>query len=280
MPDDAGPRDYAASLGSPPPESCIGCNSPAFFTNQLLIAAQRPDATQVAGYRKWEEMGRQVMKGEKGIAILAPRKVRVTVTDAAGNPVRDEKGKPKKELKVVGFTTATVFDVSQTDGDPLPELKDDLTAEPPAGYIEDLEKAITGRGFTVSYEADLPGSARGYSSPEGKVVVRESLSPAMRAKVLAHELGHIAAGHLDELEEYHTGHGGQRGRMEVEAESIAYTLCRANGMSTEVGDISGTYVAGWATAAEPDAVKAAAQKVSKTVATLLGEGDWTNAESI
>ena len=243
--------------------------------NQLLIAVQRPDATRVAGYRKWEELGRHVMKGEKGISIFAPKLVRMAVEDANGKPVIGDDGKPLKQSRCVGFTTATVFDVSQTDGDPLPDLDRELSEVPPDGFTDDLEAAIATSGFTVSYES-TGSEADGYTSPaERKVVVDPSLSPGRRAEVLAHELGHIKAGHLDRGGEYHTGHGGRRGAMELEAEAVAYSLCRANGMSTEVGKIASTYVAGW-TRNEPEAIKASAQLVSRTVKDILGSGSWRN----
>ncbi|WP_251153611.1 ArdC-like ssDNA-binding domain-containing protein [Cellulosimicrobium sp. Marseille-Q4280] len=247
--------------------------------NTLLIAAQRPGATKVAGFRKWkDELGRHVRKGEKGISIFAPKTRRVPVTDAAGNPVKGENGKAKYEVRCIGFTTTTVFDVSQTDGPEMPAVTHDLSGEPPAGFTQDLEAAITAQGYTIGSE-DLPGTARGYTDPRGKrVVVEASLSPAMRAKVLAHELGHIACGHTERLEEYHSGHRGGRGQMEVEAESVAYALCRANGMSTQVGDVSGTYVAGWAGPAGSEAVKASANAVAKATRTVLESQPWRNVE--
>lgn len=243
--------------------------------NQLLIAVQRPDATRVAGYRKWEEFGRHVMKGEKGISIFAPKLVRMTVEDGNGKPVIGDDGKPLKQQRCVGFTTATVFDVSQTDGDPLPDIDRELSEIPPDGFTDDLEAAITGSGYGVSYEP-TGSAADGYTDPRAKrVVVDPTLSPGRRAEVLAHELGHIKAGHLDQMDDYHTGHGGQRGRMELEAEAVAYGLCRANGMSTRVGTIASTYVAGW-TRDNPDLIKESAAKVSGTVKSILSGGTWRN----
>lgn len=258
-------------------ESRTRCDWPQSLYNQLLIAVQRPGATRVAGYRKWEEFGRHVMKGEKGISIFAPKMVRMTVEDGNGKPVMGADGKPLKQQRCIGFTTATVFDVAQTDGDPLPELDRELSETPPDGFTDDLEAAITGSGFTVSYEA-TGSAADGYTDPRTKrVVVDPTLSPGRRAEVLAHELGHIKAGHLEQIDDYHTGHGGQRGRMELEAEAIAYGLCRANGMSTQVGKIASTYVAGW-TRENPDLIKESATKVSGTVKGVLAAGSWRNLE--
>lgn len=119
------------------------------FQNQLLIALQRPDATKVAGFNTWKALDRHVMKGERGIAILAPRTVRETVKDAAtGKPRLDAAGKPLKQTKVVGYTTATVFDVSQTDGKPLADIQHELTETPPEGFIPNLEGAIQRAGYS------------------------------------------------------------------------------------------------------------------------------------
>ena len=244
--------------------------------NQLLIAVQNPDATRVAGYRKWQEMGRQVRAGEHGIGILAPKAVNVRLEDADGKPILGEDGKPKKVRKVVGFTTATVFDVAQTDGDPLPDIDRSIHDEPPEGFRYDLESAIAARGYTVAYEP-IRGGAQGYTDPVGKrVVVDSSLADADQVGTLAHELGHIAAGHVEDEHrgEYHTGHGGQRGRMEVEAESIGYTLLRSAGMRPP-RYASGAYVKGWAGVQhDPDTVKQSATKVSAAVKSILTTGTW------
>ncbi|WP_277209194.1 ArdC-like ssDNA-binding domain-containing protein [Isoptericola croceus] len=250
-------------------------------TNQLLISIQRPDATKVAGYRRWQQMGRQVDKGQKSIQILAPKAVRVTKTDDAGNPVKGDDGKSVKERKIVGFTTASVFDVAQTSGDPLPEIQTELSETPPPGFVEDLHGAIEAEGFTVSYEPLSTPGHHGYTSPGDKrVVIDAGLSDGSKAATLAHELGHIKAGHLERAGEYHTATGGHRGAMEVEAESIAHVLCRSNGMDS-TADTAGSYVKGWAlTERDAEVVRASSQTVSKVVKTLLTERTWTNAKEV
>lgn len=244
-------------------------------SNQLLIQIQRPGATLVAGFNKWKDMGRHVQKGERGISILAPKTIREKVLDSNGDPIRDENGKFVKKSRVVGFTSATVFDVAQTDGKELPRPHAELSEEPTPAFQEDLKVAVQDAGFTIQYTEGMPGD--GSTNPITKVVqINSRLTPAMQAATLAHELGHIKAGHLERTTEYHVGPGGQRGSMEVEAESIAYAICRANGMSTKIGDASGTYIAQWAKAAGPDVVKKSAQKVSSVVKQILGEGSWQN----
>ncbi|TFD75438.1 ImmA/IrrE family metallo-endopeptidase [Cryobacterium sp. Sr8] len=244
----------------------------------MMIAVQCPGATDVAGYKKWGELGRQVRKGERGIAILAPKTFRVDAKDAAGQPVLDAKGKPRKDTKTFGMTTATVFDISQTEGPDLPSDRQTLSEEPPAGLISDLEQAIADQGFTLAYEPIREGKLMGYTTTDGskRIVVKAGLNAGSTARVLAHELGHVKAGHIDQVDEYHTGHGGHRGQMEVEADSISYALLRANGMSPEVGQANAAYVSGWGKR-DPATVKAAAETVAKAVQALFKESAWVNA---
>jgi len=245
--------------------------------NQLLIRVQKPEATKVAGFNKWKELDRNVKKGEKGLSILAPSMINTDVLDSNGNKVMGKDGKPLKEKKIVGYRAVSVFDISQTEGKDLPTPKK-LTETPPEGFKEDIENAIKSSGYTLEYKA-LPPGLDGSTNPTNKVVtISSSLNEGQTASVLAHELGHIAAGHT-ERKDYHTGHGGQRGAMEVEAESIAYVLCRSNGMSTAAGTESSTYVAGWAKVQkEEDTVKKSAEKVAKVVGQLLSKSKWRNVE--
>lgn len=245
-------------------------------SNQMLIAIQTDgEATRVAGFRTWKKLDRNVRKGEKGISILAPKVVRADVLDAAGNTVHGADGKPIKEKRCVGFTTTSVFDISQTDGKPLPELEE-LTEEPREGLTQDLQAAISDSGFELDY-TEIAGSAQGYTTPSGKVVVDSRLSEGERARTLAHELGHIKLGHLERISEYHQGHGGQRGVMEVEADSYAYSMLRANGMSSDSVNPSSYYVAGWSRS-DPDVLRGAAENVSKAVRGTLESHSFRNVE--
>lgn len=221
------------------------------WRNTLLIYAQCPNASMISGWHGWKKLGRHVKKGEKSIVILRPVTKKQPVLDANGNPVLDEKGKPKHEYRIARtkdgvplFTTAPVFDVSQTDGDPVPEGPAKvLTGEAPPGYQDKLEEAIQAQGYTVERKK-LPDGLNGATDPKTKVVyLSDSLEPAQVAKTTAHELAHILADHVSDLESYHTGHGGCRGLYEREAESVAYVLCKDAGMDTS--DYSFGYVAGW-----------------------------------
>ena len=250
------------------------------FNNQMLIAIQtRNLATRVAGFNRWKELERSVRKGEKAIVILAPKTVTVTERDVDGKPVKGADGKPVRKSFIKGFTTASVFDLSQTDGKPLPSIDEDmeLSETPPKGFREDLVQAISDSGFTVSYEK-IEGGARGFTSPHDKrVVIADHMSNANQVTTLAHELGHIKAGHLDHMDEYHQGHAGRRGQFEVEAESVAYVISRANGMTPAVGEKSGRYVAGWG-GTDGDKVRETAEHVQKTVKDILGGGGFRNAQ--
>ena len=253
------------------------------FGNQMLILLQRPEATRVAGFKKWKEFERQVNKGEKGISILAPKIVNVGAKDKNGNPVLGADGKPLKERKCVGFTTAAVFDVSQTDGKPLVNAQPDLSETPPEGFREDLETIVAAEGFTLEYKDIGGGDLKGYTSAtDKKVVIDTSMSPASQTKTLAHELAHIKCGHLERNGEYHSGAGGCRGEMEVEAESVAYVLCRANGMSTDISQNSSRYVGSWASGGHVTdegrkVINKSAENIAKAVKGILGNGTFRNA---
>ncbi len=196
--------------------------------NLLLIGVQAPQATRVSGFRTWQSLGRQVRKGERGIAILAPctyrPKTLTCTTDSTGEQPQDERGGPAapavsgKQMR--GFRVVHVFDISQTDGDPLPEVAPVLlSGQAPAGLWEDLAGQVTGYGYAL--ERGGCAGANGYTDPARQVVrVRGDVDEAQAVKVLAHELGHLECGHVKDLPTYLTC----RGRCEVEAESVAYSL--------------------------------------------------------
>lgn len=249
--------------------------------NQMLINLQNPNAVKVASFKKWkEEYGRTVKKGERAIGIFAPSSKPTILRDDKGKPILDDKGKQQKTWKSSGkprFVLVSVFGDDQTEGEPLP-TGSSLSETPPAGFTDDLHAAITAEGFTVSYEDT--GFTGGYTTSNGnKVVVNSSLSPAQRARTLAHELGHIKAGHLARTDEYHSAEGGCRGEMEMEAESISYAICRSNGMSSELSSTSSRYIKGWNTHNPEATVEKTMKTISSTVKTILGSGLWKNLES-
>jgi len=253
------------------PESCIRCNWPQFLGNLLLIGGQAPQATRVAGFRSWQSLGRQVRKGERGIAILAPctyrPKTSSSTTDSTREQPQDERGGPAAPAasgrQLRGFRVVHVFDITATEGDPLPEVAPVLlTGQAPAGLWADLAGQVAGYGYALE-RGDCAG-ANGYTDPRRRVVrVRDDVDEAQAVKTLAHELGHLECGHVADLPTYLTC----QGRCEVEAESVAYVVAAAHGL-----DASGytfAYLAGWA-GGDPAKVRQVAETVTRAARTILG----------
>lgn len=190
------------------------------FNNTLLIYAQRPDATAVAGYAAWKAMGRHVRYGEYGIKVYGPVLERVTREDADGNPLRDDHGRLVQAVRMVNVKPVRVFDVSQTDGAPLPEPPQVqlLTGQAPPGLWDSLVTVVAAEGFRV-LRGDC-GRANGVTVfDSAEVRVRPDVDDAQAVKTLAHEAAHVLL-HAD------TGISPLtcRGVIEVEAESVALTL--------------------------------------------------------
>jgi len=248
--------------------------------NLLLIGGQ---ATRVAGFRSWQSLGRQVRKGERGIAILAPCTYRPKSAErsepaapAGPEPATTCSGGAAPDAgrgrQVRGFRAVHVFDVAQTEGDPLPEVAPALlTGQAPAGLWNDLAGQVTGHGYTLE-RGDCCG-ANGYTDPTRRVVrVRDDIDDAQAVKTLAHELGHLECGHVTDLPTYLTC----RGRCEVEAESVAYVVAAAHGL-----DASGytfAYVAGWA-GGDLTRVRQAAETVTRAARTILSHCSADTAAS-
>lgn len=229
------------------------------WRNCLMILAQRPDATRVAGYRTWQGLGRQVRKGEAGIKIWAG--FEYTTED---DEHRDANGEPEK-VRRTGYKVEHVWDVSQTDGEDLPEVTPELlTGEAPERLWEALAAQVAGRGYELRREA-VPGSpnANGAVTPAERTVrVRSDLSDAAAVKTLAHELGHICCGHAD------GSCTDPRSRREVEAESVAFLVCDAFGLDTSGYTIA--YVAGWAPEGkETETVAESAETVVKAARVII-----------
>lgn len=244
--------------------------------NQMLIKIQNPNALRVAGFKKWsEEFNRTVRKGSRAVKIFAPVANRTLVRGEDGKPELDGEGKKQYRQGRPRFALVSVFGDNQTEGDPLPTGSPTLTDEAPEGFVDDLTTAINQSGFTVRY--DDTGFASGYTRKAAhEVVVSKHASPAEQAHTLAHELSHIKQGHLERPDEYHSDAGGCRGEMEMEAEALAYVLCRSNGMSTQMSSSSGSYIREWQTVNPDRSLRTTVETVSKTAKELLGEGSWRN----
>lgn len=188
------------------------------FRNQILILVQCPDATFVAGFQKWREMGRFVKKGEKGIAILVPIIYKKKGDDAESDLKSEQPA--EKEETLVGFTTGYVFDVAQTDGEPIPDLHQ--PAGDPQHHLQRLRRLTLSKGITLNYVKSL-GGAKGVSKG-GAVAVLDNLPPAEDFLVLCHELAHELL-HRDERRSL-----TNRQIRELEAESVAFAVGTAIGL--------------------------------------------------
>lgn len=243
--------------------------------NQLLILAQRPTASAVASYTSWKSLGRQVVRGEKGIRILAPTKRAVTDVDdedrlasPAGGSLRSGHNVPPHRV-VTGYRTVSVFDVSQTTGAPLPEPQRPslLSGDAPPGLWEGLATQVQQAGFHLERvpSAAAIGGANGVTDFGSRTVqVRADVSPAQAAKTLAHELGHVL---LHDPAYGASPTGPCRDDKEVEAESVAFIVLAHAGVDTS--EYSFGYVAGWATGAQPDAIRAHAQRILDASRTIM-----------
>jgi DNA primase len=203
------------------------------FANTRLIWAQSIargfTPSRVAGYRAWQELGRHVRKGERGLQILAPVIRKVT-------PDNEE----EEEKRVVGFRVVHVFDIAQTDGDPLPEVPITLVEGDLPSHWEQVRGLITESGFDLQVaDVDHLGEANGITDWNRRnVVVRASLPGAQRFKTAVHELAHIRL-----HEPNSDGRPSCRGIVEVEAESVAYMVCA--GLGIDSAGYSLGYVASW-----------------------------------
>lgn len=185
------------------------------FNNCLLIAIQKPDATFVAGFQRWKELGRFVRKGEQGIMILAPL-VKRTKADEEVLPGLDD----ESSSRVFGFRATYVFDVSQTEGEELPEFQ--VITGNPGELVSVLQDLVVSYQIELRYEESL-GGAEGVSQG-GKIAVLAGLPSAQEFAVLVHELAHELLHRTERRKET------TRTIRELEAEAVAYVVCRAAGL--------------------------------------------------
>jgi hypothetical protein len=224
------------------------------FRNVMLIAAQRPDATRVAGFSAWRQLGRQVLKGERGIAIVAPMVGRKRSADERHDShVLAETA----DDKLFGFRIVHVFDISQTAGDEIPDL-----ARPqgePGDCLRRLEEAVTRLGIALEY-APLPGGSLGWSL-KGAIIVQPGLEPAETFAVLAHELAH------ELLHKPSDRPKPSKTVRETEAEGVAHAVCHAFGIDTRKS--SSDYIQLYAGGTE--ALSQSLQAIQTTAAQIIVE---------
>jgi hypothetical protein len=231
------------------------------FNNHLMIFAQQPEATQVAGFRKWQELGRFVRKGEKGIAIFAPCRYRTKV--------EDEHGDEKTLQQIRGFRVVHVFDISQTDGEPLADLDavkpQLLDGDAPEGLWDSLVAQANDAGFDVARESR--GSANGFCDfVSGRIGIRPDVSDLQSVKTLVHELAHGLLHKDDRPKSVEIA--------EVEVESVAFIVLDALGLSSQ--SYSFPYVARWS-GGDIDLLRNTGERVTTCAKRILEKVEDTQA---
>ena len=256
------------------------------FNNTLLIAMQKPDASLIAGFNAWKnQFQRNVKKGEKGIKIIAPSPFKVKkemekIDPKTGRSVIGRDGKPvteEKEITIPAYKVVSVFDVSQTEGRELPDIAvDTLTGdvEQYKDFFAALEKTAP---VPIGFEK-IEGGAHGYYHLEDKrIALDEGMSELQTLKTAIHEIAHAKLHDID----LNAPKNEQQPRVdrrtrEVEAESIAYTVCQHYGLDTS--DYSFGYVAGWSSGRELAELKSSLETIRSTAAEIINSIDGHIAE--
>ena len=244
------------------------------FNNTLLIAMQ--GGQLVAGYNKWrDDFHRNVKRGEKGIKILAPApykvKKEVPKLDEQGKPVMDKDGKPLTEVQetqVPAFKIVSVFDVSQTEGEPLPSIDVDELAGNVEQY-EDFFKALEQTSPVPMAFEDIPGGSHGYYHlTEKRIAIQEGMSELQTLKSAIHEIAHSKLHAIDpEAPAIEQADRPDSRTREVQAESVAYAVCQHYGLDTS--DYSFGYVAGWSSGKDLKELKASLETIRATAHELI-----------
>lgn len=244
------------------------------LNNIILIIMQRPDATQVAGYNSWlTNFKRQVKRGEKAIKILAPIAHKTTREVKAIDKDGNEEVKDKTYMWNT-YRIVNVFDIAQTDGEPLPDVVHDLT-ENVNGYAELLKRIESTSPVKVEYQTDeefgRDGAKGYYSANENKIGFRKGMPEAQTVKTLVHEIAHAMLYDDDKAA------GRDRTEREVEAESIAYAVCQRYGIDTS--DYSFGYIAEWSHSKEMTELKTALNLIKTTATSIIESIDKQKTEA-
>ena len=244
------------------------------FNNTMLIAMQKPDATLVAGFKAWQKnFDRHVKKGEKGIRILAPAPYKIKEERDKIDPVTqelllDKNGNPQKEeveITIPAFRAVSVFDLSQTDGKPIPELTAKELLSDVEGY-QDMIRAVEAISPVPIELEEIAGDSKGYYDREAKrIAVQENMSESQTLKTMIHEVAHSKL-HSKEVEQDEQMRK-DRNTKEVEAESVAYTVCQHFGIDTS--DYSFGYIAGWSSGRDTKELRSSMDTIRKTASELI-----------
>ena len=253
------------------------------FNNTLLIAMQ--GGQLVAGYNKWrDDFHRNVKRGEKGIKILAPApykvKKEVPKRDEQGQPMMEKDGKPLTEVQekqIPAFKIVSVFDVSQTEGEPLPSIGVDELAGNVEQY-EDFFKALEQTSPVPMAFEDIPGGSHGYYHlTEKRIAIQENMSELQTLKTAIHEIAHAKLHAIDpEAPLTEQANRPDSRTREVQAESVAYAVCQHYGLDTS--DYSFGYVAGWSSGKDLKELRASLETIRATAHELITTIDGHLAE--
>ena len=244
------------------------------FNNTMLIAMQRPDATLVTSYKNWQSMGRQVMKGEKGITIIAPapyKKMKEKeILDENQRPIMGTDGKPKTEqveVTVPHFKAVTVFDIAQTSGEPIQTLAPELLTAAVQDFDSFMQAIQKISPVPIRFD-EIDGNANGYyHNADKEIVIKKGLSESQTLKTAIHETVHAKLHDKEIMESL----GVEKDRLtkEVEAESVAYCVCSSFGLDTS--DYSFPYIAGWSSSREMKEMKASMDVIRKTAGEMIDQ---------
>ena len=244
------------------------------FNNTLLIAMQKPEASLVAGYKAWQKnFDRHVNKGETAICILAPAPYKIKEERDQVDPVTqeimlDRDGNPQKEeveITIPAFRAVSVFDVSQTDGKPIPELEAKELLSDVEGYQNMIHAVEAVSPVPIEME-EIAGESKGYFDREARrIAVQENMSESQTLKTMIHEVAHSML-HNKEVEQDEQVRK-DRNTKEVEAESIAYTVCQHFGVDTS--EYSFGYIAGWSSGRDTKELKSAMDTIRRTASELI-----------
>lgn len=240
--------------------------------NQILIMMQKPDATMCQSFTNWKEVNRHVRKGEKGIRILAPAPYKMQKeqekVDASGKTILDKDGEPVKEtveVTINAFKPVSTFDVSQTEGEPIPSPGVDELTGSVEGYETLLAAIKEVVPVPISFEQIDSGAKGFYHLEENRIVVQEGMSEAQTVKTLLHEASHQALHSKEAMDS--AGEKKSKNQKETEAESVAYVVCQHYGIDTS--DYSFPYVATWSADKEVPELKASLDTIRRTASELI-----------
>ena len=247
--------------------------------NTMLIYMQKPEATLVAGYNKWKnQFERHVKKGERGITIIAPtpykKKIEEQKLDPDTNaPILDKDGKvitEEKEIEIPMFRPVKVFDVSQTDGKPLPELASALSGNV-QNYEIFMEALRRAAPVPIAFEAMAADMDGYFSAAEQRIAIRQGMSEVQTVSATVHEIAHSKLHDHRKQEKEEVVETKNRRTEEVEAESISYAVCQYYGIQT--GENSFGYIASWSQGKELKELRASLETINKTSCELISDID-------